>query len=144
MQCADHRPAPYATLNMMNAEPSILRCRRRSSPALHCSRISEITMSWCRASSAAAAELTSVTVSTQKSGWSLRMARMPSPMTDARRRQEVGSCPEIGLAPGDDSSPRSPAVSSTPLKITRASATFHLDRLAAAGLLDGEYRRLSG
>jgi predicted ArsR family transcriptional regulator len=30
------------------------------------------------------------------------------------------------------------------LKITRALATFHLDRLAAAGLLEGGYRRLSG
>jgi predicted ArsR family transcriptional regulator len=30
------------------------------------------------------------------------------------------------------------------LKITRALATFHLDRLAAAGLLVGGYRRLSG
>ncbi|HEY3010351.1 MAG TPA: transcriptional regulator [Micromonosporaceae bacterium] len=30
------------------------------------------------------------------------------------------------------------------LKITRALATFHLDRLAAAGLLDSGYRRLSG
>jgi predicted ArsR family transcriptional regulator len=30
------------------------------------------------------------------------------------------------------------------LKITRALATFHLDRLAAAGLLEGEYRRLTG
>jgi predicted ArsR family transcriptional regulator len=28
--------------------------------------------------------------------------------------------------------------------ITRALATFHLDRLAAAGLLEGSYRRLSG
>jgi predicted ArsR family transcriptional regulator len=32
----------------------------------------------------------------------------------------------------------------TALKITRALATFHLDRLAAAGLLEGGYRRLSG
>jgi predicted ArsR family transcriptional regulator len=30
------------------------------------------------------------------------------------------------------------------LKITRSLATFHLDRLAAAGLLEGGYRRLSG
>src|SRR6266508_5131523 len=30
------------------------------------------------------------------------------------------------------------------LKITRALATFHLDRLAAAGLLESGYRRLSG
>jgi predicted ArsR family transcriptional regulator len=30
------------------------------------------------------------------------------------------------------------------LKITRALATFHLDRLATAGLLEGGYRRLSG
>lgn len=30
------------------------------------------------------------------------------------------------------------------LKITRALATFHLDRLAVAGLLEGGYRRLSG
>jgi predicted ArsR family transcriptional regulator len=30
------------------------------------------------------------------------------------------------------------------LKITRALATFHLDRLAAAGLLEAGYRRLSG
>ena len=30
------------------------------------------------------------------------------------------------------------------LTITRALATFHLDRLAAAGLLDGGYRRLTG
>lgn len=30
------------------------------------------------------------------------------------------------------------------LKITRALATFHLDRLAAGGLLEGGYRRLSG
>jgi predicted ArsR family transcriptional regulator len=30
------------------------------------------------------------------------------------------------------------------LKITRALATFHLDRLAAAGLLEDGYRRLSG
>jgi predicted ArsR family transcriptional regulator len=30
------------------------------------------------------------------------------------------------------------------LKITRALATFHLDRLAGAGLLDDGYRRLSG
>jgi predicted ArsR family transcriptional regulator len=30
------------------------------------------------------------------------------------------------------------------LKITRALATFHLDRLAAGGLLAGGYRRLSG
>jgi predicted ArsR family transcriptional regulator len=30
------------------------------------------------------------------------------------------------------------------LKITRALATFHLDRLAAAGLLDTGYRRLTG
>jgi predicted ArsR family transcriptional regulator len=30
------------------------------------------------------------------------------------------------------------------LSITRALATFHLDRLAAAGLLEGGYRRLSG
>jgi predicted ArsR family transcriptional regulator len=30
------------------------------------------------------------------------------------------------------------------LKITRALATFHLDRLAAAGLLETGYRRLSG
>ncbi|MGH2384244.1 MAG: helix-turn-helix transcriptional regulator [Candidatus Limnocylindria bacterium] len=30
------------------------------------------------------------------------------------------------------------------LKISRALATFHLDRLAAAGLLDGGYRRLTG
>ena len=30
------------------------------------------------------------------------------------------------------------------LKITRALATFHLDRLAAAGLLEGGYHRLSG
>jgi predicted ArsR family transcriptional regulator len=30
------------------------------------------------------------------------------------------------------------------LTITRALATFHLDRLAAAGLLEGGYRRLSG
>lgn len=30
------------------------------------------------------------------------------------------------------------------LKITRALATFHLDRLAMAGLLEGGYRRLSG
>jgi predicted ArsR family transcriptional regulator len=30
------------------------------------------------------------------------------------------------------------------LKITRALATFHLDRLAAAGILEGGYRRLSG
>jgi predicted ArsR family transcriptional regulator len=29
-------------------------------------------------------------------------------------------------------------------RITRALATFHLDRLAAAGLLEGGYRRLSG
>ena len=28
--------------------------------------------------------------------------------------------------------------------ITRALATFHLDRLAAAGLLEGGYRRLTG
>ncbi len=32
----------------------------------------------------------------------------------------------------------------TALKITRALATFHLDRLAAAGLLEAGYRRLSG
>jgi predicted ArsR family transcriptional regulator len=30
------------------------------------------------------------------------------------------------------------------LNITRALATFHLDRLAAAGLLEGGYRRLTG
>lgn len=30
------------------------------------------------------------------------------------------------------------------LKISRALATFHLDRLAAAGLLEGGYRRLTG
>jgi predicted ArsR family transcriptional regulator len=30
------------------------------------------------------------------------------------------------------------------LKITRSLATFHLDRLAAAGMLEGGYRRLSG
>src|SRR6266542_751197 len=30
------------------------------------------------------------------------------------------------------------------LKITRALATFHLDRLAAAGLLESGYRRLTG
>ena len=30
------------------------------------------------------------------------------------------------------------------LSITRSLATFHLDRLAAAGLLEGGYRRLSG
>ncbi len=30
------------------------------------------------------------------------------------------------------------------LNITRSLATFHLDRLAAAGLLEGGYRRLSG
>jgi predicted ArsR family transcriptional regulator len=30
------------------------------------------------------------------------------------------------------------------LKITRALATFHLDRLATAGLLEGGYRRLTG
>lgn len=32
----------------------------------------------------------------------------------------------------------------TALGITRALATFHLDRLAAAGLLEGGYRRLTG
>jgi predicted ArsR family transcriptional regulator len=30
------------------------------------------------------------------------------------------------------------------LKVTRALATFHLDKLAAAGLLDSAYRRLTG